>query len=78
MVLGAVVAVDAGAVVGLDQLEAVLVEILQRLIVAIDVIENPELQAPFIPTLQLTGCQSGRHVEPIIPDVSRFHRRTLP
>ena len=44
MMLGAVVAVDAGAVVGFDQLEAVLVELLQRQIVAIDVIENPELQ----------------------------------
>jgi len=43
----AVVAVDAGAVVGFDQLEAVFIEILQRLIVAIDVIENTELQGPF-------------------------------
>jgi len=30
MMLGAVVAVNAGPVVGLDQLEAVLIEILQR------------------------------------------------
>ena len=62
MVLGAVIAVDAGAVVGLDQLEAVLVEILERLIVAIDVIENPELQRHFSKTPRL--CT--RHVEPII------------
>ena len=36
MVLGAVIAVDAGAVIGLDQLEAVLVEIRERQIVAIE------------------------------------------
>ena len=69
MVLGAVIAVDAGAVVGLHQLEAVLVERAERLIVPIDVIENPELQGHFRSAPGLTGA----HVEPIDPDVSRFH-----
>jgi hypothetical protein len=50
MVFGAVVAVNAGSVVGFDQLEAILIEILQRLIVAIDVIENTELEGHSLPS----------------------------
>ena len=42
--LGAMIAVEAGAVVGLDQLEAIFVELVERQIVAIDVIENTEFQ----------------------------------
>ncbi len=60
MVLGAMVAVDAGAVVGLHQLEAVFVEIAERLIVPVDVIEDSEFQRHVTPQLE------ARHVEPII------------
>ena len=45
MMLGAMVAVEAGAVVGFEQLEAIFVELRQRQIVAIDVIEDTEFQA---------------------------------
>src|SRR5262245_47951848 len=48
MVLGAVITVDAGAVVGLDQLQPVLVEIGERQIIPVDVIENSELQGHFV------------------------------
>src|SRR6185437_10621691 len=44
MMLGAVIAVDAGTLVGFDQLEPVLVERVQRSVVAVDVVENAELQ----------------------------------
>ena len=67
MVFGAVIAVDAGAVIGLDQLEAILVELRERLIVAIDVIENSELQRH---SCRLPRC--GRHVEPIIRTCHAF------
>jgi len=49
MVLGAVVAIDAGAVIGLDQLQPVFVEILQRQVVPVDVIEKSRTPRPSVP-----------------------------
>ena len=50
MMLGAMVTVNAGAVVGFDQFEAIFIEVFQRLIVTIDVIENTELEGHALPS----------------------------
>jgi hypothetical protein len=53
MVLGAVIAVEARAVVGLDQLQPVLVVLRQRQVVAVDVIEDTEFQThPMLPAVR--------------------------
>ena len=46
VVLGGVIRVEAAAIVGLDQLEPLLVEIAQRQVVAIEMVEHAEFHWP--------------------------------
>ena len=74
VVLGAVVAVEAGAVVGLDQLEPVLVERGERPGVAVDVVEDAEFQgiSPFTcPACADVSCTS------LSPQAGRGERAAL-
>jgi len=45
VVLGRVIGVEAAAIVGFDDLEPLLVEIVQREIIAVEVIENAEFHS---------------------------------
>ena len=49
MVLGQVIGVEAGAVIGLDQLEAVLVLFAERNSSAVHMVENTELHGSLSP-----------------------------
>jgi hypothetical protein len=51
VVLGGVIRVEAAAIIGLDDLEPLLVEVMQGQIVAIEVVENSEFHSPSLARL---------------------------
>jgi hypothetical protein len=54
--LGEMIALEAGPIVALDELEALLVEICERQLVAVEVIKNAELHgSPSGPIIETAG-----------------------